>query len=642
MSTFVIPQSPSLPGQEGTSIAGASVVDITPHFGLPMAGYSTMSKSGEGRRGRLNARCLYLHEDAKRRVALCVIDQMSASRYLLAKVAQKTRATCGLSVDCIVLAGTHTHKAPGNYYGNPLYDALGQNSIGFDQEYADWLAERIASCIDAAVINARPASVGYAAAPLWGVSRNRSFPAFLKNLGCTKAKGPTAAAPPWLPQQIDPHTAIDPRVRVVAAYEAGSENLIGALATFGCHATTIPHKAPMYSADWMGDAQPFLRQEHKRAVIAIGASGGGDVTAFDEDHANSTRYFERSRQVGQRVAGAILAAIEAIKVTAQRPITIDCRFNEMDLGNKRVGNLTYTELAKHFAFGVPTLGGSEESRSSFDRWGCSFEGRTSLTDCRLDKPQIPKVRAFGQLQGELARLLRLQPSLHWPLHSVSISGTRIVTVPGEPTMWAAWQIENTCRVNGDEHVMPLGWAGDYSGYFTTECEYLAQHYEGSSTLWGRYSTNHLAKHLKMVSQRQIQAKLPGQAQFNIQHTESNFSPNYPPIESAMLQPNMGSRFGKPRLSWYMPQSARYVPGGQWFVRLEVQRNGKWTPLLVDGVPFDDINHEIVVSRDLINDTDLGIVRCLWHAEFSRPASNGSLRAHVRKGTEFPGLTLRLV
>ncbi len=46
--------------------------------------------------------------------------------------------------------------------------------------------------------------------------------------------------------------------------------------------------------------------------------------------------------------------------------------------------------------------------------------------------------------------------------------------------------------------MVVGVTGDYSGYLTTEAEYERQHYEGSSTLWGRHTARWLARQVRRL------------------------------------------------------------------------------------------------------------------------------------------------
>jgi hypothetical protein len=74
-----------------------------------------------------------------------------------------------------------------------------------------------------------------------------------------------------------------------------------------------------------------------------------------------------------------------------------------------------------------------------------------------------------------------------PLAIHRVGPFTLVSLPGEFTTLAGRRIAN--RV-GDAlgvppaDVVPIGLAGEYLSYFTTEGEYAAQHYEGGSTLYG--------------------------------------------------------------------------------------------------------------------------------------------------------------
>lgn len=67
----------------------------------------------------------------------------------------------------------------------------------------------------------------------------------------------------------------------------------------------------------------------------------------------------------------------------------------------------------------------------------------------------------------------------------------LVTVPGEPTVYAAWTLERALAAATGKTVLVQGYTGDYAGYFTTPTEFEAQHYEGSSTLYGKNTVPHL-------------------------------------------------------------------------------------------------------------------------------------------------------
>lgn len=182
MSVIRFARTPPLPpSPTGRFRAGAASVDVTPAWGLAMAGYATEGERAWGFQGRLRARALYFEDARGERAAVVAADLHAASRYLLERVALETAPACGISVDRLLLAGTHTHTAPGNFYGNTLFDSTAQRSMGFDQGYADWVSGRIAAAVKRAASAARPATVGFGTRTLWGVSRNRSLTPFLAN-----------------------------------------------------------------------------------------------------------------------------------------------------------------------------------------------------------------------------------------------------------------------------------------------------------------------------------------------------------------------------------------------------------------------------------------------------------------------------
>jgi hypothetical protein len=82
----------------GLARCGASEVDITPHAGLPMAGYAIAGKVARGMRGRLYARTLYLEDARGQRSALCFVDLFAASRYVLERAAFCTARVCSIAM----------------------------------------------------------------------------------------------------------------------------------------------------------------------------------------------------------------------------------------------------------------------------------------------------------------------------------------------------------------------------------------------------------------------------------------------------------------------------------------------------------------------------------------------------------------
>jgi neutral ceramidase len=471
-----------------------------------MAGYSLLAKRGKVGAWELSARAMVLEDDAGHVVAFVVADLMSASRYLLERAAALTRkGASGLDVHQIVLMGTHTHTAPGGFYGNSLYDTVSQSQPGFRRKLADELAQAIADAIEEAWRSARPARISLQTERLWGASRNRSLPAFLEN--------PQAArwnTDPTLPgyrqdtiQALSPQQlAIDPRIIILSAYDEGGAR-IGTFATFGCHNTALGVDQKYYAPDWTGIAASIVEQDTRNGapITLVGLSGAGDISPLPPDDGGShagpkMQGVDLARFVGRAVAERILAA--HAKPPQLVPITLQSWYEDwIPVPGSDIPGVPQTRIAA-WEMGAPALGGAEDGRSPLYPRVVREGMRGGVFG--PDSPQAPKVPALGLLGALLRRVTNLRPSPSHALHVVQVASHAFATVPGEPTACAAFLIESAMRqIPGVTTASVVGYAGDYAGYFTTRPEYLRQHYEGASTLYGAESTHHLAARLARLA-----------------------------------------------------------------------------------------------------------------------------------------------
>jgi hypothetical protein len=74
-----------------------------------------------------------------RKNSIASVDLWCASRYLLHQAAAYTSTgAAGIGAPQLILAGTHTHAGPGNYFGNTLYDTIVSSDLsGFHKKTAD-------------------------------------------------------------------------------------------------------------------------------------------------------------------------------------------------------------------------------------------------------------------------------------------------------------------------------------------------------------------------------------------------------------------------------------------------------------------------------------------------------------------------
>jgi Neutral/alkaline non-lysosomal ceramidase, N-terminal len=449
----------------GSASCGVAQVEITPGERIAMAGYSLARKVATDTRSPHFARALYVEDSVGNRAALCFLDLWSASRYLLYKTASMTSTgSSGIDHANLILAGTHTHAGPGRYFGNTLYDAIVQSQSGFYPPVADRLAELIGQCVNQAATSAVPARLGVWNFYSVGVSRNRSYPAFLENpeAASWNIEGPGQGAPTGLPDLS--HYAIDPRIICLAAGSADTDELLGAFATFSCHATALGMDNDMYDPDWPRVAssvatQELATQSTNRPCVALSDSAGGDITPMQCDGKHGLALLQ---QVGEGVGCTIAEAAKcAIKNTAD--FRVDIRFTEFSPSPESGDFGCLEKITKHrrpWAIGAPTLGGATDGESILHAVvGDSMVG--NLFDHR--DSQFPKALGLGPIQDTLRDWFRLAPADVLPLHTLKIAGHQFVTIPREPTITTADRIEKAVKaLTGVPSASIIGYAGDYS------------------------------------------------------------------------------------------------------------------------------------------------------------------------------------
>ncbi len=161
-------------------LAGASEVDITPPPGMPKAGYSANAHDGDGFRTRLRARVLHLRA-ATTSMAIVQCDLLGGSSVLHHLVAQAIADSTDVPLAGLMIGATHTHAGPGQFLGTDFYNRFASNRAGFDPAFTRFLVERISEAVVAAVDTRRPARLAMGHTEVWGLTRNRSQPAHVRN-----------------------------------------------------------------------------------------------------------------------------------------------------------------------------------------------------------------------------------------------------------------------------------------------------------------------------------------------------------------------------------------------------------------------------------------------------------------------------
>lgn len=124
-----------------------------------------------------------------------------------------------------------------------------------------------------------------------------------------------------------------------------------------------------------------------------------------------------------------------------------------------------------------------------------------------------------------------------------------------------WQrIERALKAaTGVSGVTVLGYAGDYSGYYTTEEEYRAQHYEGASTLYGRNATRHVCARLEELATGPVPAPIKAElVSFHTGPQVKNFSATSSGGGRRQAQPRVTRKGRRVEVRWQMPTNVRRV------------------------------------------------------------------------------------
>ncbi|MCZ6794013.1 MAG: hypothetical protein O7J95_10415 [Planctomycetota bacterium] len=136
-------------------LVGAATSNITPPLGEPIVGgWSPFPATNI--HDELHARCLAL-DDGKTRVVLVVCDNVGMPREVFDRARKWLAEETELAPESVLMCATHTHSAT---------SARGKSPLGGDplEEYARFLARRIADGVRRALTNLEPAQIGWGSA----------------------------------------------------------------------------------------------------------------------------------------------------------------------------------------------------------------------------------------------------------------------------------------------------------------------------------------------------------------------------------------------------------------------------------------------------------------------------------------------
>jgi neutral ceramidase len=598
--------------------AGVGRSDVTPPTGFATMGYVRSDAVGRGQHTRLFARAIVLKE-GNRKLALVTTDLGFTPGGLLQEVARRV-ADRGFSEQNVIISASHTHSAPAGFanfqsdnFVAPTTGTPTDFKVAGDPQLYGFLIERIALSIVRADRNLAPARVGWGSVTLAGVTDNRSLEAHLADFGYDLPYGTGRVGQ-------DPRGyigTIDPQVDVLRVDRVLQSRTVpmGAWLNFADHGTVNPYQFGVYNADHQGSASRLFERAVRRigrvpsrqdVVGAYGNADAGDMTA-----ALRGRGPAFAEHVGGAEAGAMLRAWKGAGRHLSSSPPFDLRWTRSCFCGRTVDG---GQVADTPAMGFPFFTGSEENRGPlYDQTGVNHEGDRLPID---SGPQGRKIQTAQPPEADFPRAV--------PLIVVRLGDHAIATIPGEMTVEMGRRTRAAVLAAigsvGVKKVALLGYANEFLHYFTTPEEYEMQHYEGGSTLFGKYSSNLIKDDLATLA-GDIARGAAAPAPFGFD-PRNGLAPDFTPYDSgatsaqATAQPAPVKRMQRATFAWRGGMRGFDRPLDRAFVAVQRRAGRRWHPVT------DDLGLQIIWRVD-----DSGGYTAQWQVPIA--AKPGRYRFVVR-------------
>ncbi|MFA5322113.1 MAG: neutral/alkaline non-lysosomal ceramidase N-terminal domain-containing protein [Smithella sp.] len=600
-----------------TLMAGAAKADITPPPGMPMAGYSMWANYGKGFRTRLYTRVIYLKPASGRAVALVQCDLLTGSILLNQRVAELIAGETDVGIGGLLIAGTHTHSGPGNYFENNFYNDNASNAAGFDQEYFDYLSKQIASAIIRAYSEKKPAKIATGNIQISQMTRNRSIESYRAN------KNVSAQTPPDIYEAVNPDLYL---IRVEALDHDGQYRPLAAFSSFSIHGTAVPPKNNLYNGDVFAyierEVEHGIKNDYKTSWEPIHAAFNG--THADSSPNYQTQGFIEARRIGTSVGQKALELFRSLDRKLKDDVTINFAAAEIDVFSEPcIDEICLCErpvVGSSLAAGAddgpsPVISKIPWLRQGSPRWfftkSCQGHKRTlagPLQYLYLPKEDFPHKMFLQVIQIDDALLIPL------PFETTIESGVRIAKQCKDKL---ASENKNDLRF-----FVAISCANGYYGYVTTPEEYSIQRYEGGHTLYGPQTQPFLAKQLGKLAlemgKEKNESNFPEKWSYNLR--AKNFTAGESANEAerkAISGPVLSSAEESGESYWsfvWEDLPPNLISWEQIIVRLEESDDKtSWKQLLIGGQFMDDSGYDIaVLCNDIIDQGKTGIYETRWY------------------------------
>ncbi|WP_338849110.1 neutral/alkaline ceramidase [Massilia sp. W12] len=470
-------------------LVGRGMSDITGEAAeVGMMGYANLSQVAHGIHMRQRARAFIVHDSANnQRVVFVNNDLGMVFQGVHQAVLAQLQAKYGnlYHAGNVVLSATHTHGGSGGFSHYALYNFT---TWGHNKRTFDAIVSGIVAAIDKAHRDLKPGSVSIGKGELHDASNNRSMPAFERNPATERAAM---------------GTHIDPEMTVLRFKQGNTD--VGVISWFATHGVSMSLQNQLLTPDnkgyaawrWEHDIKGVRYNRADDFVAAFAQSNAGDMTPnLHLDGTGPTKNeFDNTRIIGERQLQKALQIYHGALEGLSGPV--DYRQKYVDFSNVTV-EARFTGAGQQrtcpAAVGSAFAAGTEDGRGLDGFNEGDLKGNPFFNFLGGVIAPAPQWVHTCQAPKPVLLATGMQSPYPWtpevlPVSILRIGQMAIIAAPGEFTITAGRRIKQTVRAAMPElkHVVFAGYANAYAGYVTTPEEYEAQHYEGASTHFGKWT-----------------------------------------------------------------------------------------------------------------------------------------------------------
>jgi len=471
---------------------GRAASDITlPVWGIQMLGYVHPDQIGKGLRQRQYARTFVVADlDDRARWAYVTCDVAFTTHTLKLAVLERLQEKLpGRYTHAnLILAGTHTHGAPGGYHHHLATSVLGGD---FFAQAFDALVDGVAESIVTADADLKPGRIFLAQGDVTEANANRSLVAYRNNPDEERAK---------FPQDVDKTMTLLKFVR--------DDGAVGLLNWFAVHPTSVNFHYCLTTSDNKGYAAYTLEKAHgakytgrPEFVAAFANTNCGDCTPnLNLDATGPGKSdLESCTIIGGRQAEAAQRLFDKADETLTGPIQVlhtFVDFSRLAVEPEFTGNESHSTCPSAWGYAFAAGSEAEGGGLSLFREGMTKNEPAVDAVVRLALPQVKTTPEFLECQKPKAVLIAsglANPPMHEQVLPIAIArlGQLVFVVgPAEFTTMSGRRFRSAVarELNIDpRYVVVAGYANDFAGYVTTWHEYQLQQYEGGHTLFGPWT-----------------------------------------------------------------------------------------------------------------------------------------------------------